>query len=163
MWTSFFELHTGPWRTSGHIKRPDTRAIEAPRQAECQKITLQNRGHPHTHLPALSRTLGSCASRGRSQESARPSWPSSFRCVLRSSGIIRRPSKGASTPSVHRQAQGIPLAGLLAFAPVSDEFDNSALQRFTAGAASDDGSQLAKNSSKPLLTFPRWEAASFDL
>jgi hypothetical protein len=55
------------------------------------------------------------------------------------------------------------LLALLAFAPVSDEFDNSALQRFTAGAASDDGSQLAKNSSKPLLTFPRWEAASFDL
>jgi len=48
MWTSFFELHTGPWRLSGHNIRPDTRAIEAPSRYNRPKITLQNREHPHT-------------------------------------------------------------------------------------------------------------------
>ena len=44
MWTSFFELHTGAWRRSGHTKRPDTRAIEAPNRYQCPNITLQNWG-----------------------------------------------------------------------------------------------------------------------
>ena len=48
MWTLFFELHTGPWRISGHIMRPDTRAIEAPSRKSSRRITLQYRGHPHT-------------------------------------------------------------------------------------------------------------------
>ena len=48
MWTLFFELHTGPWRKSGHDKRPDTRPIDAPSRNVAEKITLQNRGHPHT-------------------------------------------------------------------------------------------------------------------
>ncbi|MGB5076774.1 MAG: hypothetical protein WBO17_04780 [Sphingorhabdus sp.] len=47
MWTLFFELHAGPWQISGHIKRPDTRAIEAPSHKNSQRITLQNWGHPH--------------------------------------------------------------------------------------------------------------------
>ena len=44
MWTPFFELHAGPWRTTGHDKRPDTRPIEAPRRNVAEKITLPNRG-----------------------------------------------------------------------------------------------------------------------
>lgn len=48
MWTSFFELHTGPWRTSGHFNRPDTRTIEMPSRQSVAKITLRNRGHPHS-------------------------------------------------------------------------------------------------------------------
>jgi len=48
MWTLFFELHTGPWQSAGHIMRPDTRAIEAPNRKTSRRITLQYRGHPHT-------------------------------------------------------------------------------------------------------------------
>jgi hypothetical protein len=66
MWTLFFELHTGPWRTSGHIKRRDTRAIEAPSRENSQKITLQYRGHPHTPRPELLRRPESSASPSRS-------------------------------------------------------------------------------------------------
>ena len=48
MWILFFELHTGPWRTPSHDKRPDTRPIEAPSRKSSRRITLQYRGHPHT-------------------------------------------------------------------------------------------------------------------
>ena len=62
MWTLFFELHAGPWRTEGHDKRPDTRPIEAPRRNVAEKITLQNRGHQHTprvcRRPQLLRDWG---------------------------------------------------------------------------------------------------------
>ena len=51
---SFFELHTGPV-ASGHDQRPDTRPIEAPSRKRRRKITLQNRGHPHT--PRVCRRL----------------------------------------------------------------------------------------------------------
>lgn len=53
IWTLFFELHAGPWRTTGHDKRPDTRPIEAPSRTVAEKITLPNRGHPHMPLDAV--------------------------------------------------------------------------------------------------------------
>jgi Fic family protein len=43
-----------PVAKSGHSKRPDIRAIEAPSRHNRQKITLQNRGHPHTMLPEMA-------------------------------------------------------------------------------------------------------------
>src|SRR6056297_131532 len=46
MWALPSEQHTGPWRQTSHITRPDTRPIEA--QPKRRKISLQNRGHPHT-------------------------------------------------------------------------------------------------------------------
>ena len=66
MWTLFFELHAGPWRTTGHDKRPDTRPIEAPRRNVAEKITLPNRGHPHTPRRDPCHKPESCASPNRS-------------------------------------------------------------------------------------------------
>ena len=71
MWTLFFELHTGPWQTSGHNKRPDTRPIQVPNRRNSQKIFLQNWGHPHTPRPDPSRRPGSSASPNRSPECTR--------------------------------------------------------------------------------------------
>jgi len=51
MWTLFFELHTGPWRTSGHIMRPDTRAIEAPAAKVVGELPC-NTGGIHTRRAA---------------------------------------------------------------------------------------------------------------
>ena len=94
MWTSFFELHTGPWRKSGHNMRPDTRAIEASSRPNRLKITLQNWGHPHTPLPALSRRLENCALPDRSREcgcrSSAPPSPAQCRAGLASYDTRRR-------------------------------------------------------------------------
>ena len=94
MWTSFFELHTGPWRKSCHNMRPDTRAIEASSRPNRLKITLQNWGHPHTPLPALSRRLENCALPDRSRECGRrssaPPSPAQCRAGLASYDTRRR-------------------------------------------------------------------------
>jgi hypothetical protein len=55
-----------PWR-SHRDQRPDTRPIGALRRYIVRKIPLQNRGHPHTTRPALSRTPKSSATPGRSR------------------------------------------------------------------------------------------------
>lgn len=82
IWTLFFELHAGPWRTTGHDKRPDTRPIEAPSRTVAEKITLPNRGHPHTPRRDPRRRPESCASPNRSPKyelltSARPPYGAS--------------------------------------------------------------------------------------
>ena len=61
MWAQPSELHTGPWRHKGHTERPDARPIEA--QPKCRKISLPNRGHPHTHRVFQRLTGASCWAR----------------------------------------------------------------------------------------------------
>ena len=51
MWILFFELHAGPWHTPGHIKRPDTRPIEAPNRV-VEKSPC-NTGGIHTRTAAI--------------------------------------------------------------------------------------------------------------
>jgi hypothetical protein len=89
-----------PVAMKSHTNRPDTRPMK--RQAEeSQKITLQNRGHPHTTPRDRLRTPENCASQDRSITYVRlPSAPPS-RATIALTSIIQCRAKGASTASVH--------------------------------------------------------------
>jgi hypothetical protein len=100
MWPPFFELHNGPWQTSGHSERPDTRAIEAPSRCTVRKSPCKT-GGIHTRPSQCCRTYLEAALRQIDGKNVNVGHMLLLlRRTARRSGIIRCRTKGASTPSV---------------------------------------------------------------
>ena len=117
MWTLFFELHAGPWRTTGHDKRPDTRPIEAPRRNVAEKITLPNRGHPHTPRRDPCHKPESCASPNRSPKREFQPYPDPpSRRLLGAAPASYDAGRRGHPPHQFRSSKGLSLGSVAAAA-----------------------------------------------